>query len=322
MAGGVQNDGNKPGGPVVWVMNPDDFENLLEAIRVSQEVVVDLETTGLVPYAWTGGPRNGGIAARVALASFTLPDATHPAGDEWDGEEPTTWVLPLSHPDSPFRGEWRQRLRECLLAMRETRRPISNVNIKFDAKYWWFACRVDVTDLIAWDPQVSGHVMDETKPRKLKDRAPEVFGIERWDDVNFDTPGAAEKADLFTLGFYAARDTYWTWRLKRHDLEALYLQKSADGDNDEPVFPEEIQYARFGRLCTWVSMPSVAALTRMEQRGFQIDREWIHAKIAEDEAIYRENMDWMIERTDMPRRGATPAYQATRHARTGARRTR
>ena len=311
MAGGTQNDGNKPGGPVVWVMNEDDFENLLEAIRVSQEVIIDLETTGLVPYAWSGGPRNGGIAARVALAALTLPNATTPMGDEWDEKEPTTWLMPLSHPDSPFRGEWKQRLKEMLLAMRETRRPISNVNIKFDAKYWWFPTGVDVTDLIAWDPQVSGHVIDETEPRKLKDRAPRVFGIDRWDDVEFTKPGAAEAADLFELGSYAARDTYWTWRLKRHDLQAMYLEKREDDDGEGPVFPEEIQMARFGKLCTWVSMPSVAALTRMESRGFRLDRDWVRAKIEEDQANYRQAMDRMIELTGIPPRGES--IHATSH---------
>lgn len=305
MAGGTQNDGNKPLGPVVWVIDDAAFEQLLESIRICQEVTVDLETTGLVPYAWTGGPRNGGIAARVALASYTLPNATRPMGDEWDREEPTTWILPLSHPDSPFRGEWQERLRKTLLAAKETNRPIENVNIKFDAKYWWFATGVDVTSQIVWDPQVSGHILDETQPRKLKERAPKVFGIDRWDDVEFDTPGAAERADLFELGSYAARDTYWTWRLKRHDRVLMYLEDAEEGD--DPVFPEEIQNARFGKLATWVSMPSVAALTRMEQRGFKIDVDWINEKIEADSQIRDEGMQWLIEQTGMPQRGASIA---------------
>lgn len=306
MAGGVQTDGNKPGGPVVWVMNDEDLENLLEAIRVAQKVVIDLETTGLVEYAWTGGPRNGGIAGRIALASMTLPDATSPAGDDWDGKEPTTWILPLSHPDSPFVGIWRDVMKRSVLAMIETRRPISNVNVKFDARWWHWHTGLDVTDQIVWDPQVSGHVLDETQPRKLKERAPAVFGIERWDDVEFDQPGAAERAPLFTLGEYAARDTYWTWRLEKHDRELMYLERGED-DDDEPYFPEEIQNARFGKLCTWVSMPTVAALTRMEQRGFRIDREWIREKIEVDEEVKREGIAKLAEVTGMPERGSSIA---------------
>ncbi|AWN07759.1 DNA polymerase [Microbacterium phage Hendrix] len=319
MAGGAQNDGNKPGGPIVWVMNDEDFENLIEAILVAQKVVVDLETTGLVPYAWTDGPRNGGIAARVALASYTLPDATRPGGDEWDGKEPTTWILPLSHPDSPFVGVWRQKFTETLQAMKQSRRPISNVNLKFDAKYWWFSSKIDLTDQLAWDPQLSGHLLDENEPRRLKERAPKVFGIERWDDVEFDQPGAAERADLFTLGFYAARDTYWTWRLEIHDRALMYLDRDEDSD-DEPMFPDEIQNARLGKLATWVTMPTMAALTRMESRGFAIDRDWIHAKIEEDEAIKAEGLELFRQRTNMPHRGMSMAptslwfIEAMKHA--------
>lgn len=305
MAGGAQNDGNAPGGPVVWVTTDEDLENLLEAIRVCQESIIDLETTGLVEYAWMNGPRNAGYPARIVLASLTLPDATEPMGDEWNREEPTTWVLPLSHPDSPFMGRWREVMKLVMLAHVETSRPISNVNVKFDARWWFRHTGVDVTHLLAWDPQVSGHVLDETQPRKLKERAPKVFNIDRWDDVEFDAPGAAERAPLYDLGFYAARDTYWTWRLKRHDRVLMYLE-DAD-EQDEPFFPEEIQNARFGKLCTWVSMPTVAALTGIEQRGFRIDRDWIHQKIEEDEVTKAEGLEWLRDVTGMPHRGASIA---------------
>lgn len=306
MAGGVQTDGNKPGGPVVWVMNEEDLENLIEAVRVCHKSVIDLETTGLVEYAWTNGPLNGGVAGRIALAAFTLPDATRPAGDEWDGNEPTTWILPLSHPDGPFSGVWRDVMKRVMEAHLETSRPISNVNVKFDARWWHWHTGLDLTHLIVWDPQVSGHVLDETQPRKLKERAPAVFGIERWDDVEFTQPGAAERAPLFQLGEYGARDTYWTWRLEMYDRKIMYLDRDED-DDDEPIFAEEIQNARFGKLCTWVSMPTVAALTRMEQRGFRIDREWIRNKIEEDEEVKASGIEWLRDVTGMPARGASIA---------------
>lgn len=306
MAGGTQNDGNKPGGPVVWVTDETGLENLYEAIRVCFKMVIDLETTGLVEYAWTGGPRNGGYPARIALASITLPDATRPAGDEYDGKEPTTWIVPLAHPDSPFVGIWREIMKKIMLAAVETRRPISNVNIKFDARWWYRHTGVDVTHLIAWDPQVSGHVLDETQPRKLKERAPVVFGIDRWDDIDFTQPGAVDRAPLFEVGSYAARDTYWTWRLEEHDRKIMYLDRDED-DDDEPYFPEEIQNARFGKLCTWVSMPTVATLTRMEQRGFRLDHEWVRAKIEEDEAVKADGLRWIQQVTKMPERGMSIA---------------
>jgi hypothetical protein len=80
-------DGNKPG-PLTWVFDNEALGQLIEAVISAQEVIFDLETTGLSPYAVEGGHQNGGVGARVVLASFTLPQAT--AEGDWDGIDATT----------------------------------------------------------------------------------------------------------------------------------------------------------------------------------------------------------------------------------------
>lgn len=255
---------------VTWVLDEESLEHLCGALASTTEVFVDLETTGLDEHATREGPTNGGIAARVVLASFTLPQ-------EGDAGDPTTWVLPLSHPESPFSGKWRRVLRRTCVTIRDNDRSVSNQNMKFDSRWIKAACGVDLSHLILWDTQISSHLLDENASTKLKERAPATFEVRRWDDFDLTYPGAAEQVPMFDLGIYAARDTYWTWRLAQNHRSRMFLLD----DGDEPQGPDEVEDARLGRLAVWVAMPTVATLTAAEQRGMCLDTEWVKRELAE-----------------------------------------
>lgn len=258
---------------VTWVMDRSETVWLIEAISTATEVIVDLETTGLDEHAERDGQVNGGVEARVVLASFTLPQPE----DEGD---PTTWVVPLSHPDSPLVGHWRQVFTELCQAMRAAGRPISNQNMKFDARWCFALTGVDLSHLLEWDSGVGAHLLDENSSIALKERVPAVFGVERWDDFDLKSPGAAEKVPMFDLGIYAARDTYWTWKWTQMQRHLMFL----DGNGEEPEGEEEVEHARLGRLATWCAMPTVRTLTAMEQRGMSLDMQWVNREIGELEA--------------------------------------
>lgn len=414
---------------VSWVMDKADLKHLAEEIKASPAVVYDLETTGLDEHAVTHGPSNGGVAARIVLASFTLPN-------EEDGEqlgEPSTYLVPLSHPESPWLGSWATASRVLAKAMRDSWGVLVGHNIKYDHR-WIYACTripgvpagqpvfdkededlfkkghisntgywriyipggptsgVAAHDLIAerflgpkpegysvdhwnrdtldnrranlryvtraeqmqnrenwgasgvrgaypkksgryeaaltiqgkrkylgtfataeeagaavdafqqragqkpprsvrevpgvdlshrtlWDTMISSHLLDENDSTKLKDRAPDTFGVARWDDVDLKHPGAAEEEPLFKLGMYAARDTYWTWKLfDAH--RARMLPRHTDD-----LFGDEITEARLGDLAVNVAMPTTATLTAMEQRGMILDLEWGAGRIETEEGI-------------------------------------
>jgi len=305
------NTGNATG-PLSWVLGPTELNGLIEACRTASEVVIDLETTGLDEYATTGGPSNGGIAARIVLASLTLPQE----GDDgrWNGEIPTTYVLPLSHPDSPFLGSWRKTITRVLReGVLETRRAVTNQNVKFDARWVYALTGVDLSELIAWDTQVSSHLLDETTSTRLKERVPATFeGVDRWDDFDLTYPGAAEDVPLIELGEYAARDTWWTWRLKQDHVEQMFLQ---GGGYPEPVYDmlpesaEEYLTARLGTIATWVAMPTVASLTKIEQNGFRLDTGWARSRLQEDEKVARELLEELAGRYPM-----TTASKPSMHA--------
>src|SRR5699024_5917837 len=109
----------------------------------------------------------------------------------------------------------------------------------------------------------------------------------------FRTPGAAEEIDLFTLGEYAARDTYWVWRLAAYQRHRMFLEV---GDGVPPQGPDETQDARLGVLAARVSMPTIAALTAMEERGFLLDLPWVRSRIEELEAEKEQSFDEYLAR--------------------------
>lgn len=274
-----------PCGPITWVWGKEDLKALVKAIHTSQKVVMDLETTGLDEYAEAGGDTNGGYPARIVLASLTLPSADRAAAGayDWrsfDGEQPMTYLVPLSHPASPLLGAWRKVMAIIGREINRSGKPFVNANIKFDARWVFAQAGVDLSDRIEWDTTVSSQLVDTEARTRLKIRAARDFGIEEWDDFDLSTPGAAERVDLIQLGEYAARDTYYTWKIEEEHRDQMFLT----GD-EEPFDSDDIQMARLGKVATYVSMPTVKTLTKVEQRGFLLDVDWVHAKIEEMDAL-------------------------------------
>lgn len=274
-----------PCGPITWVWGKEDLKGLVKAIHASRKVVMDLETTGLDEYAEAGGDTNGGYPARIVLASLTLPNAERAAAGayDWrtfDGEQPMTYLVPLSHPASPLLGSWRKVMAIIGREINRSGKPFVNANIKFDARWVFAQTGVDLSDRIEWDTTVSSQLVDTEARTRLKIRAARDFGIEEWDDFDLGTPGAAERVDLIQLGEYAARDTYYTWKIEEEHRDQMFLT----GD-EEPFDSDDIQMARLGKVATYVAMPTVKTLTKVEQRGFLLDVDWVHAKIEEMDAL-------------------------------------
>lgn len=302
----IPDNSNAPRGPVAWVLSRRELLDMIEQMRSATEIVMDLETTGLDEHAVTGGESNGGVAARIVMAALTLPQADE--NGIWDGQEPTSFIVPLSHPDSPFLGEWRKVMRLIARAMVQYRKPFVNHHAKFDAR-WVYACTgIDLTDLIAWDTQTISHLIDETQSTKLKEAAPRRFGIPRWDDHDLSYPGAAEEVDFWELGEYAARDTYWTHRLEQAQLEQLFLDPS--DPHAVPLDSDEVKDAKLGRVARYVVTPTAISLGKIEQRGIRLDIDYVRENLAEQRRVSSERLDQLSEMYRLPRDTASTAANA------------
>jgi DNA polymerase I-like protein with 3'-5' exonuclease and polymerase domains len=291
-------------GPITWVLDEEGLDWLSEQILGASEIVVDLETTGLTEHAVEGGHQNGGVGARISLASFTLPQAERGAFGErrWNGETPTTWILPCSHPDSVWRAKWKRILFDLLQPAIDARIPFVNQNMKFDSRWLYARCGVDCSSLITWDTKDAQHLIDENESTKLKVAWPRIAGIPPWDDFDLSTPGASERVPLLDLGAYAARDTWHTWCWMRWQRSTMFL----DGD-DEPFDRDDRNLAKIGKLATWIAMPTVGSLTKVEQRGMKLDVEWTKQQLAIDTKIASDTLDEMAEYAGLDRKSASAA---------------
>lgn len=248
-----------------WVLTKTDLSWMLHAIEEAGYGDLDLETTGLDEYAVRGGASNGGVAAEIALLSLTLDTGT-------------TWKVPLAHPESPWTGRWRQVLRLIAKRLRRVGLPLSGHHFKFDVRWITAHTGISLARQIEWDTEVSSHLLDENESTRLKARAPQTFDIPPWDDFDLSYPGAVHDVPLIDLGEYAARDTYWTQKLRENHQWVLNLR-----DSEEPVGREEVEMHRLGLLATWVTMPTVRTLAAIEERGMGLDVPWVRQALREHE---------------------------------------
>lgn len=272
---------------VAWMLTEASIAAFEEAVRRSPEIAWDLETTGLNEHevresAW-------GVAARVSLLSATLTDPEN-------GGRDTTWVLPLSHPEGPWRGVWRRVFRRVSEAIQAAEGVLVGHNGKFDLRWTTAGCGVNLAPRYGWDTQVVAHLMDENRSTKLKEVAPATFGVDRWDDHDLDKPGASERVPLVELGLYAARDTYWTWRLYRRQIADLWL----DGTDEVPFGPEETLDARLGHFATLAVMPMVRSLSQIEQNGMALDVSWLDEEVVRMHRQRDETFEALVSRYDLP----------------------
>lgn len=284
-------------GPISWALTEEDVAWLCEAIVSSSEVVFDFETTGLAPWAVQGGRANDGVGARIVAASFTLPQAG--ADGLWDGEPPTTWVLPGSHPESPWGGSWRAVLAAVLEVVRRHGKPLAAHHGKFDLKYAAATTGVNLVGLFNWDTMDGQRLLETGRgwSNKLGEVCEREFGVPSWKDFDFRKAGSAETYPLMELGEYAARDTYWTWRLKQRQQERMFLGRA---DGLEPVGSEEVRDYQLGKLATWVAMPTVASLAQIEIQGFTLDVPLTQRLLKEDQEAAAEALEIMRTRYHRP----------------------
>lgn len=279
-----------------YVLDERELRAVLALLPSSSEIVIDLETTGLDEHATAPVP------ARVVIASLTLPQLGH----ELD-EEPGTWVVALSHPECPSRNMWRLILTTLAQAIKDSGRPITNANLGFDMRWIEATTGVDLTDQFWWDTQISSHLLDENRSTKLKERAPETFGVRRWDDHDLSYPGAAEDVPFYDLATYAARDTYWTWRL----AVAHRMMTGQVPDPEWPQTPEDQENYRIGDLASWCAMPTAATLTKISQRGMLLDVDWVGNRLTELDAQRERTFNALESRYgDIP---GTPSFSAGSH---------
>lgn len=198
------------------------------------------------------------LIERADLISYDIETAGQ---DEWD---PTggivslsgtmvvdgrvrVWVIPLDHPQSPFRKVWQQALMYLKPALEGVKIQIAH-NGKFDAK-WLRAYGVNMR--VTFDTMLAAHLLDENRLKGLKPLARMLLGVAPW---GIDTKDLRNEP-LNKVLKYNCLDTFYTYH--------IYLILRQD----------LIDQPRLLRIFKLLTMPANEILIGVEQRGIWIDRQ-------------------------------------------------
>lgn len=201
---------------------------LREALNTAELVSFDIETTGLDEW--------GKESAIVSMA-FTM---IH-------GADLSVWVLPLYHPESPFRTGWRKVMAYLAKAFERVPKKIAH-NGKFDSRWMReFGIHASVT----FDTIYAASLLDENRTKGLKPLCRMLLGVAPWEI----STANLHETPLRKVLKYNGLDTFYCYH--------LYL-----------VLREQLlEQPRLTRIFTKLMMPAANDLIDIERRGVWCDPE-------------------------------------------------
>lgn len=204
------------------------------ALRDAHGVSFDIESTGFDEFA---------PDSRIVCIAFTL-------WGEGDETPQSTWALPLYHPQSPWRTQWRKVFRMVGKYVESIPKRIAH-NGKFDSRW----CRHFGWAKIAptFDTMIAAHTLDENRPKGLKPLARELLSAPPW---AIETSNLLAD-DLDEVLKYCGLDTHHAARLYFLFRDQLMLK----------------QNKRKRALFQNLMMPAANEFIDCERAGVWVDRE-------------------------------------------------
>jgi uracil-DNA glycosylase family 4 len=219
-------------GHVTTVRTLDDLRSMLRRVRHAWAASYDIETTGAAEYE---------PEARVVSIAVTVTDGP-------DMTTAHTYNVPLYHPGSWFRTQWKAVLRHITRALMKCPRRIAH-NAKYDTKWMQHFTNIE-SFLPTFDTIVAAALLDENRPKGLKPLGQMLLGAEPW---GIDTKDLLNDPIDMVLE-YNGLDTWHTLR--------LYFVLKAD----------LLKQPRLARFFKNLTMPLVRELCYVERRGVFVDR--------------------------------------------------
>lgn len=247
---------------VTAVTTKDRLRALIKHLGKAEGMAFDIETNGFDEFK----PE----AQLVSLSITTwMPGDTHPTA---------TWVVPLSHPQSPWRTQWQKVVKLLDKPMQKPSVRVAH-NGKFDCRWLrQFGCNVSLTS----DTMLTAHMLDENRPKGLKPLAQSLLGVSAWD---ISTKALMDESLKIVLK-YNAYDTFYTahlWFLfEKHLDERPHLRKLLDK----------------------MSVPASEAFTDIEREGIWVDVEAMntnaHISRTELQTIDDELLTFVPDKSEWP----------------------
>lgn len=224
-----------------YVMSESGLKALAEHLSVVGGYSFDIESNGFDEYRPTS-----------KMVSFSVTT--------WmPGEKPSeVWVVPLYHPESPFRTKWKAVLRYIAPYLRKPKYRTAH-NGKFDLRWFrQFGVRFNQTS----DTMFMAHLLNENQPKSIKTLAQTYLGVAPWGIDASDLLNTPLKEVLK----YNGLDTWYT------ALMDFYFQE------------EMAKQPRLVKILKKLLIPASNIFTDIEMRGIWVDTEILmtNSKIAKD----------------------------------------
>lgn len=235
------------------------IKEMIRDISDAHGVSFDIETTGFTEFE---------PDAQVVCVAFTL----------W-GEHSETpervWALPLYHPESPWRSQWRKVLK-MISRFVETRAKRVAHNGKFDCR-WLRQFGWDLID-VTFDTMLAAHVLDENRPKGLEPLSRTLLNAPPW---KIDTKDLVNDP-LEKVLLYCARDTWNTARLYFILRKQLAQEPKKARLFARLVLPAANEFIPCERAGVWVDRPVMESNWRIAQAELAAIEEKIREFVPEE----------------------------------------
>jgi len=250
----VNGKSTNPQYTVDYVTDIEIFKQMCMSIDKAKMIAYDFETEGFDP-----------LVGRVWLLGIA-DSPTH------------AWILPLQHPESPFKKVWKKLLQKVVkVMMRKSKWRVAQ-NAKFDNK--WFKIKTGMRIHTTWDTMLAAHLLNENTPNGLEYLSQSILGLKPYKGKivfvdKYDKKGRLiEKvSSLKDMGNYCGEDCCNTYQIALKQI---------------PQLKDDI---RLWNLYRRLILPASHALEDVELRGLYLDRERLleRKKLCENKIAEMEN---------------------------------
>lgn len=215
------------------VMTKDDIRKMAKILEMTDEIYIDIETNSEEYYK--DEFRMVSLAATCVVRTAFQKNAR------------TVFALPLYHPQSPWRTQWRSVLQFVGKHSANIRKVVAH-NSSFDCKAL-IQCGIKLYP--TFDTMLAVHLLNENIQKGLKPQAMSRLGVPAW---GIDT-GDILKYSIEEVLHYNVLDTWYMYWIKQQIVQEL---------KEQP---------RLARIFKFETMPAQRELIDSEMRGIWIDVE-------------------------------------------------
>lgn len=206
------------------------------------------------------------MAPSGTVVSYDVENRYGPWHPEWsiqclgislDGG--TSYVMPLYHPQSPFRKQWKVLLLHLRSALTRKDLVLVAQNGKHDNVQ---LAGAGIFLRHHFDVMLAAHLIDENRPKNLGFLSQTYLGADVYKGMVETKPDKILKEPIKRLCEYNGNDVGYTWQLRTR------------------LKPELVERPRTLRLFTKLMMPASHVIQEVEMNGAYVDKELLFERIA------------------------------------------